>query len=144
MEMSRVNQTADLAGGVVITHKPLSDSSKPIVLNADGVQAQFKLAQKDAGTPSPGSPGEDQLERVTARGNVVVTSNQGNQELTADEALYDAVTGTVEASAKTEGAAVTFLDKVKGVPTLAKRLRWNLRTDEINILEPVPVISPVK
>jgi hypothetical protein len=147
MTMSRITELADAGGGVRITHKPLSSSNKPVVLEADSVRARFRLAAKDA-PPANATPGgnapRDQLVSATARGGVRITTDMGNKELTADEAVYHAVNEMVEATATDPGSGVTFLDKTKGVPTIARKLRWNLKTDAIEIIEPMPIAAPFK
>ncbi len=39
---------------------------------------------------------------------------------------------------------VSFLDKVKGTLVVARKLRWNLKTDRIEVIEPMPTALPSK
>lgn len=144
MKMSRATELADVVGGVRITFKPINPSEKPIVLESDNVQAQFRHVPRsaDAAGVSMNADEKEQLVRASAMGSVRITAENGDKELLADEATYHAVDEIVEAAATTQYGSVTFLDKTKGIPTIARKLRWNLKTDAVEVIEPMPVAIP--
>jgi hypothetical protein len=69
-------------------------------------------------------------------------AQSGTQLLTADDFTYDAVSDVLTAESKSETPAM-LNDTRKAAPVLAKKLRWERKTDRIEVLEMMPVTGPM-
>jgi hypothetical protein len=67
-----------------------------------------------------------------------VYAESGPRHLAADQLTYDAITSAVTARSLSD-TPVTMQDERKPTPLLAKALRWETRTDRVEVTEPMPV-----
>jgi len=79
------------------------------------------------------------LDSADARGNVVFVS--GGKRLEADGARFDAAREMLDASAL-PGRLVTLTEPGRAVPVSARSINWDLRSDQIEINRPSPVVLP--
>lgn len=83
---------------------------------------------------------EGRLESALAEGDVLIESADRKQVI-AERAAFDVALNTVEASSEPPNAA-TLLDEASATPLRARRLRWNLSNDRVEVVEPAPISVP--
>lgn len=139
MLFTRGTGVIDLAETVEMVHKPL-DNQPFARLTCDALQAQV-------GTGSQGVPGSaaagvraGRLIDAVATGNVYIESGD-RKKLVAERATYDAVRSIVEATASGDNA-VTLFDEQSAAPQRARKMRWEIASDRIEISEPAPITVP--
>ncbi len=133
MVFARDTGVLELLRKIEVIHKPLDE--RPLTrMTSERLVATLKLA---------GESGKARFVAAEATGSVYVES--GPQRLMGERVLYDAQNGTAIASAAEGGAGVgtvTLFDDRRATPFTARRLRWDLAKDQIEILEPAPIIAP--
>ena len=141
-------------GNVRLVHRPaVKDGAAPaadrvITITATSLQAVLAGLNATA-SPSGLSAGRTALTLASATGNVEVTG-EGGQRLNADRVAYDAVLrsavaeglGSVEQAGEGFVGRVTAIDPARPTPVVARRLRYDLATGRIDIIEPMPVVVP--
>jgi hypothetical protein len=83
---------------------------------------------------------EGRLASSLADGNVLIES-QDQKRIVAERASYDVLANRVEASSEPPNVA-TFFDDQTAAPLRARRLRWDLGRDRVEIMEPAPITVP--
>ncbi len=132
----------DLQDEVELINKPLGD--EPAVrltcsrLRATIVDAKTGIGA-DAENGSAGDGHAASLRSVEALGSIY--TQQGGTSLTADRLFYDAPTDIIIAEA-TGDNRVSMSNAKQPTPIVARRLRWNLRTDEVKVFEPAGISMP--
>lgn len=119
---------------VELAHVP-PGAAKPTRVVATALTAQF-------GTGSGQGQGSDLLS-AEAHGAVYAETGPKDQQqkLFADHFRYGATDGIAEAWAE-DGNRVTLYDDRRPTPVVARRLKWNLINERVEITEPAPVIAP--
>lgn len=125
MEFNRLTGRLRMQRDVELRHLPL-DSSELIRMTCASLTAEFDMH----------SGHDAQLQQAEARGAVYAES--GPRHLTADVFSYDAATGIANARSLTD-VPVSMQDDRQPAPLQAKALRWDTRTDRIELTEPMPV-----
>lgn len=84
-----------------------------------------------------------ELERAEAIGAAYAENGPTGQQqkLLGDTFVYDARTGVLEASSGADNR-VTFYDDRKPTPIIARRLKWDLVKDRVDVTEMAPVLAP--
>ena len=128
------------AAGIATMHEAVravyraSTTEQPTELEAQTLRATFTA--RDAAAPDNNTP---QLKQVDASGGVWAR-NQG-RELTAATLSYDPAASLLNA----QGSGAVLVD-VAGSgnepPVSAKQIRWNLRTNRVEVIEPAPTVVP--
>ncbi len=128
------------AAGIATMHEAVravyraSTTEQPTELEAQTLRATF--AARDAAAPDNDTT---QLKQVDASGGVWAR-NQG-RELTAATLNYDPAASLLNA----QGSGAVLVD-VAGAgnepPVSAKQIRWNLRTNRVEVIEPAPTVVP--
>lgn len=132
MVFTRSSGMLDLFEKIEVVHKPLDN--RPITrMISDRLHAKLDLGRDR----EPGSGGR--LIYAEAIGSVYAES--AGQRLVGERVMYDAQAGTALATAG-EGGTVTLFDDRKAAPFTARQLRWDLIRDQVEILEPAPVVAP--
>jgi hypothetical protein len=114
---------------VELRHLPL-DSSELIRMVCDTLDATFNTR------------GGRGAELLTADAVGGVFAESGTRHLTADQFTFDAATGAAMARS-TSDSPVTMHDSKTASPLLARALRWETRTDRIEVTEPMPVTGGI-
>lgn len=125
MEFNRLTGRLRMQRDVELRHLPL-DSNELIRMVCADLTAEFDMHSGHSA----------QLRNAEARGAVYAES--GPRRLTADVFSYDAATGVADARSLTD-VPVSMQDDRQPAPMLARSLRWNTRTDRVEITEPMPV-----
>ncbi len=131
--------------GVRLSHKPLGNES-PIRMWCDYLEAHL---DETTGAKPPDVAamvaGKEQLVRAIARGTVSVENESGQIQLNADELDYDAVAGTIIASGLPgAGERATLMDKRRATPLVGRKLKWDIKRDTQEVIEPMPISAPLK
>lgn len=125
MEFNRLTGRLRMQRDVELRHLPL-DSNELVRMVCANLTAEFDM---NSGRGA-------QLRDAEATGAVYAES--GPRHLTADVFSYDALTGLANARSLTD-VPVSMQDDRQPAPLLAKALRWDTRTDRIELTEPMPV-----
>lgn len=136
LTMDRRAGAMDMTQKVRLTHHRLGDQL------ATFMECQHLLASIIEEKSPVGADSRDlrgQLRSVVADGGVFARS--GTKELTADRVDYDAMAETMLAQTITD-SPVAVMDSASPTPLLAKELLWNLRTDQIEVRRPMPMVAP--
>ncbi|MBX3401980.1 MAG: hypothetical protein KF699_01080 [Phycisphaeraceae bacterium] len=127
MIFSRDTGLLELEREVEVVHKPLGDG--PVArMTGDRLTATLDL-----------SGGGSRL--VSARALGAVYAESGPQRLVAEDVHYDARGGVLLAEAA-PGGTVTLFDDRRATPFTARKLRWDLARDAVEVLEPATIIAP--
>lgn len=127
MLFTRATGVLELDREIEVVHKPIGDG--PIArMTGDRLVATLDLAG-----------GGSRLLAANAAGSVYAES--GPQRLVAESVNYDAARGVLVAEAMPAGT-VTLFDDRRATPFTARKLRWDLIRDEVEILEPAAIIAP--
>jgi lipopolysaccharide export system protein LptA len=127
MLFTRDTGVLDLEREVEVVHKPVGDG--PVArMTADRLTATVDLAG-----------GGSRLVDAHARGAVYAES--GPQRLVGEDVRYDVRAGVLVAQAA-PGGTVTLFDDRRASPFTARKLRWDLLRDQVEILEPATIIAP--
>lgn len=127
MLFTRATGVLELDREIEVVHKPIGDG--PIArMTGDRLVATLDLAG-----------GGSRLLTASATGSVYAES--GPQRLVAESVNYDAPRGVLLAEAA-PGGTVTLFDDRRATPFTARKLRWDLIRDEVEILEPAAIIAP--
>ena len=133
MVFTRDTGILDLFEKIEVVHKPLDN--RPLTrMTSDRLQAKLDMTPR-SGAQSDGG----KLIYAEATGSVYTES--GPQRLVGEKVLYDARAGTAVATAG-PGGTVTLFDDRRAAPFTARRLKWDLVKDEIQILEPATITAP--
>ena len=135
MKLDRNLGTAQFAEQVVVRHKTLS-TGKIAQLSTDQLDARFEIG---AQTPDQAQTSATTLLGVDAIGSVRFLFE--GRELLSDAAIYDALGDSLFASA-IDNKLVTLYDDKQPAPMSAKTMKWNLKTDRIEINAPTPSRTP--
>lgn len=145
MVYRRESGVVNLLDTVEMVHKPM-DNQPFARLTCNELEALVGTGapQGEEGAASGGSDSVSvragKLTRATAIGNVYIES-QDRKKLVAERATYDAERSIIEASA--DGAnLVSMFDESQAVPMVARKMRWDLAGDRIEITEPAPTTVP--
>jgi hypothetical protein len=135
MVFTRETGLLDLYEKIEVVHKPLDN--RPLTrMTSDSLHAKLEVAG-NAGDANSTNSGR--LVYAEAIGSVYAES--GPQRLTGERVMYDARMGTATATA-IDGGAVTLFDDRRASPLTARKLKWDLVRDQIEILEPATVVAP--
>ncbi len=130
MVFTRESGMLDLLERIEVVHKPLD--GRPLTrMTSDRLQAKLDLLG--------GGSGGGRLVYAEAIGSVYAES--GPQRLVGDRVMYDARMGTAVATAA-QSNSVTLYDDRRAAPFTARRLKWDLVRDQVEILEPATVVAP--
>lgn len=134
MMVERQSGTATLSGGVQMTHDTLTGERTE--LESDSLTARF--------SEQP-APGTDALrgELLTASAAGGVWMRAGGTELRADTLEYDARGRSAEAWGG-PGRPVTAVDPSRATPLNAARIRWDIATGRLEVLDASPMTAPRK
>jgi len=134
MLFTRATGMLDLVEKIEVVHKALDN--RPLTrMTSDRLLAKLDLGTSTSASTAAGG----KLIYADAIGSVYAES--GPQRLVGEQVLYDAREGTAVATAP-EGSSVTLFDDRRATPFTARRLKWDLVKDQIEILEPAPVVAP--
>jgi lipopolysaccharide export system protein LptA len=126
-----------MAGDVSMTHERLPDGQLTL-LEAERLTARLRELASD-GVRTTQRDARAELLDVEAQGRVYARS--GSKELTAERMLYDAQGEQVDVFSA-PGTRVTVFDGQRATPVSAERLRWNLRSDTVEVLAPGTISTP--
>lgn len=129
LEFNRFTGALRMQRDVELRHLPL-DSSELIRMVCDTLDATFNTR------------GGRGAELLTADAVGGVFAESGTRHLTADQFTFDAATGAAMARS-TSDSPVTMHDSKTASPLLARALRWETRTDRIEVTEPMPVTGGI-
>lgn len=129
LNFNRITGMLRMQRDVELRHLPL-DSTELIRMVCDTLDATFNTR------------GGRGAELLTADAVGGVFAESGTRHLTADQFTFDAVTGSALARS-TSDSPVTMHDTKTASPMLAKSLRWDTRTDRIEVTEPMPVTGGI-
>lgn len=133
MVFTRQTGWLELFEKIEVVHKPLEN--RPLTrMTSDRLLARLDLT---SGGANAGRGGK----LISAEAIGAVYAESGSQRLIGDRVMYDARLGTAVATAP-EGGAVTLYDDRRATPFTARRLRWDLLNDQIEILEPATIVAP--
>ncbi len=133
MVFTRQTGLLELFEKIEVVHKPLEN--RPLTrMTSDRLLARLDLT---SGGANAGRGGK----LISAEAIGAVYAESGSQRLIGDRVMYDARLGTAVATAP-EGGAVTLYDDRRATPFTARRLRWDLLNDQIEILEPATIVAP--
>lgn len=130
MTFDRGSGQVRLLQEVEVEHLPLGESEK-LVLRCPDLLANFDMGRGAGG----------RLLSATAEGGALASS--GPRQLTADRFTYDATIDTLTALSVSD-TPVMVTDTRLAAPTLARKIRWDRRTDRIEVLEPMPISVPLR
>lgn len=134
MVVERQSGTATLLGGVKMTHDALTGERSE--LESDSLTARFSEQ------PVPGSDApRGELLTASAAGGVWMRS--GGTELRADTLEYDARGRSAEAWGGA-GRPVTAVDPSRATPLTAARIRWDIATGRLEVLDASTITAPRK
>ena len=134
MDFDRAQGVVRASDNVRLVHDEGGPGSVATQLQCATLSARIQ----ELGTSDGGEP-RGQLRSVNAAGDVWMKS--ATRELTGAELAFDADSGMVEAgAARTD--AVTIIDLSTGIPARAGHVRWNTRTDRVELLNVQPVVAP--
>jgi hypothetical protein len=125
MEFNRLTGVLKMQKDVELRHLPL-DSNELVRMVCNDLTATFNMNSGKG------------AELLTADANGGVYAESGPRHLTADQFTYDALTSAAIARSLSD-SPVTMQDDRQPAPLLAKALRWETRTDRVEITEPMPV-----
>ncbi|MCC6950660.1 MAG: hypothetical protein IT433_04355 [Phycisphaerales bacterium] len=134
MVVERQSGTATLSGGVKMTHDALTGERTE--LESDSLTARFS-AQPAPGTDAP----RGELLTASAAGGVWMRA--GGTELRADTLEFDARGRSAEAWGG-PGRPVTAVDPSRATPLNAARIRWDVATGRLEVLDASPMTAPRK
>ncbi len=136
MVFTRKTGVVDLLDGVEMVHKPL-DNQPFARLTCTKLAAKIGTSETRTENPSV-KPGR--LISADAEGNVYIESGD-RKKIVAENATYDALRSIIEARS-TGINLVTMFDEKAAAPLVARRMRWDLGADRIEIAEPAPTTIP--
>lgn len=136
MRFDRAGSLVRALGGVRVAHEDAQGAGR-VDLECDELRATLREAS--AATPANAADIRGELAGTTALGRVWMRT--AGRELTAGRVDFDAASGQVDALGP-GGETVTVLDTRSGVPSAAKRVRWNVRTDRVELHDVQPVVAP--
>ena len=136
MVFTRKTGVVDLLDGVEMVHKPL-DNQPFARLTCTKLAAKLGTSETRTENPSV-KPGR--LISADAEGNVYIESGD-RKKIVAETATYDALRSIIEARS-TGINLVTMFDEKAAAPLVARRMRWDLGADRIEIAEPAPTTIP--
>jgi hypothetical protein len=129
MVFTRSTGLLDLFEKIEVVHKPLDE--RPLTrMTSDRLHAKLDLASVGGG---------GRLISAEAIGSVYAES--ASQRLVGERVMYDAQQGTALATAA-EGGTVTLFDDRRASPFTARQLKWDLVRDQVEIIEPAPIVAP--
>ncbi|MDX2018319.1 MAG: hypothetical protein SFY95_11870 [Planctomycetota bacterium] len=126
-----------MSGEVAMTHERLPDGQMTL-LEAERLTARLRELSSD-GVRTTQRDARAELLDVEAQGRVYARS--GSKELTAERMLYDAQSEQVDVFAA-PGRRVTVFDGQRATPVSAERLRWNLKSDTVEVIAPGTISTP--
>ncbi|MDX9910843.1 MAG: LPS export ABC transporter periplasmic protein LptC [Phycisphaerales bacterium] len=136
----RAAQRAMMRRGVSMTHRRIADSLETIV-ECEQLTAEFR----GLGAGLSGAEIErGELTRVVAEGAVYIASLLDGvlrREVIADRLTYDAIGGIAEVFA-TPGNRVSMFDADRATPASAEEVRWDLKSDRVEITGAGSVTTP--
>lgn len=132
LTMDGTRSDLTILGNVQMTHSP-QDSKDIIQLDCARLYADMEKKGKLAATAMSKVESID-IHAIDASGKVRITAANGNDTVSADRMVYDGVTQDVTLKSEGPGrVTVTRASLIK--PLRGKTIRWNLKTDEFEILE---------
>ncbi len=145
--LTRATGDAEIVGAARLIHRPEktgSDSPTGILtLDADRLSAKVRLSPVAGATDQ--LAGDAEFLSASALGNVVAQGADQKRVL-AEKLTYDARSRTLEAAGDAAGNAlggrVTLVDPTKPNPVAAGKIIWNLATDRIEVVNPMPISTP--
>ncbi len=141
LHMERESGRLEMHDGVHLTHRAVRDAQ---ITNLDC--ANLTATARTKGPTTEGAT----LTSAVASGAVYVTVGPEatkaqprplRKELVADKVDYDAVKGSVDATAAA-GGLVSMFDPAKGVPVNATRLIWELNSGRVEVKNLEPIVGP--
>lgn len=145
--LTRATGDAEIVGSARLIHRPeKSASDNPagiLTLDADRLSAKVRLSPVAGATDQ--LAGDAEFLSASALGNVVAQGADQKRVL-AEKLTYDARSRTLEAAGdaagNTLGGRVTLVDPTKPNPVAAGKIIWNLATDRIEVINPMPISTP--
>jgi hypothetical protein len=145
--LTRATGDAEIVGSARLIHRPeQSASDNPagiLTLDADRLSAKVRLSPVAGATDQ--LAGDAEFLSASALGNVVAQGADQKRVL-AEKLTYDARSRTLEAAGdaagNTLGGRVTLVDPTKPNPVAAGKIIWNLATDRIEVINPMPISTP--
>ena len=142
MVFTRATGIVHLLDNVEMIHKPI-DNQPFARMTCNELEALVGTGEPAGLSAAGPSARAGKLVRATAMGNVYIES-QDRKKLIAERAVYDAERSIVEATAGDGGTGnlVSMFDEKQAAPMIARRMRWDLAGDRIEITEPAPTTVP--
>lgn len=145
--LTRATGDAEIVGAARLIHRPeKAGSDNPagiLTLDADRLSAKVRLSPVAGATDQ--LAGDAEFLSASALGNVVAQGADQKRVL-AEKLTYDARSRTLEAAGDAKGNAlggrVTLVDPTKPNPVAAGKIIWNLATDRIEVVNPMPITAP--
>lgn len=135
-KLLRDSARIEIRDDVEMVHQSLDD--QPWVrLTSNRLTALLVTREMAAGNASLR---EGRLASSMVDGDVLIES-QDRKRIVAERASYDVLSNRVEASSEPPNVA-TFFDDQTAAPLRARRLRWDLGRDRVEIMEPAPITVP--
>ncbi len=126
----------EIRNGVEMVHQPPGDEPWAR-LTCDRLTALLVTPEMAVANPSLRV---GRLASSLSEGDVLIESAD-SKRIVAERASYDVSQGVIEASSLAPNVT-TFFDDQSAAPLAAKRLRWDLARDRVEIVEPAPVTVP--
>lgn len=141
MVYTRASGVIDLSDMVEMVHKPL-DNQPFIRLTCADLRSRVSTppSSSPAGEARTSAQRAGRLESAEANGNVLIETGDG-KKMVSQRATYDALRSLIEATSEGENV-VTMFDEKEAAPLRAKRMRWDVLHDRIEIAEPAPASMP--
>lgn len=138
LRLDRVAGVGVMTDSVFVRHKAVGNPGDNALsdLLCDTLTARFTESNPSG---DAGEGGTLALDSADAQGNVVFVS--GGKRLDADGARFDASREVLDALAL-PGRLVTLTEPGRAAPVSARSIRWDLRSDQIEINKPSPVVLP--
>ncbi|MBL0870275.1 MAG: hypothetical protein IBJ18_06850 [Phycisphaerales bacterium] len=145
--LTRATGEAEIVGAARLIHRPESSSKDSptgiLTLDADRLSAKVRLSPVAGATDQ--LAGDAEFLSASALGNVVAQGADQKRVL-AEKLTYDARSRTLEAAGDAAGNAlggrVALVDPTKPNPVAAGKIIWNLATDRIEVVNPMPISTP--
>lgn len=126
----------EIREAVEMVHQPIDD--QPWVrLTCAQLDAMLVTESMAAANPTLKA---GRLSSALADRDVLIESAD-SKRIVAERASFDVVANRVEASSEPPNTA-TFFDDQSAAPLRARRLRWDLGRDRVEIMEPAPITVP--
>lgn len=140
LRLDRLSGVAVMSDSVFVRHKSVANTTAGNNASAiSDLLCDTLTARFSESTNPDGSVGPLTLDAADAQSNVVFVS--AGKRLDADGARFDATRELVDALAL-PGRLVTLTEPGTAAPISARSIRWDLRSDQIEINKPSPVVLP--